>query len=173
MVLTFRPSLTRSTNSKPWGLKLHLYHWALTLRNSISCNKNLYHNKNTLTLFYRTKAQVANEVVSQMNVMNESSEGMKLLVDPHSSWTPAPRQVGVWDWWMTIVHSLVVTVTPDVWLGSTQGYGLYSTEPHKYRDCVTLLDNEGYHLLQHSVLTSLQSRCGLTLHREWRGVRSK
>lgn len=76
--------------------------------------------------FFRKLVWIANEV----RLMNDSSEGIKLLWDGHCSRFQAVRQVGIEDWWIAIVHSLEPSVTPDVWPGypstcdATQSQGM-------------------------------------------------
>lgn len=101
---------------------------------------------------FRKPVRIANEV----RLMNESAEGIKLLWDGHCSWFQAVRQAGMEDWWMAIVHSLALTVTPDVWPGSPPPST--SDTPQNTRHVVSLiewLDAEWYLLLQPSILTTL------------------
>lgn len=95
---------------------------------------------------FRKPAWIANEV----RLMNESAEGIKLLWDGHCSWFQAVRQAGMEDWWIAIVHSLALSVTPDVWPGSPSTSDTPQTE-----GLIEWLDTEWYLLLQLSILTTL------------------
>ena len=73
--------------------------------------------------------------------------------DGHCSCFQAARRAGMDDWWIAIVHSLALSVTPDV------GRGLPPPPtPHKHKAChglIEWLNTEWYLLLQLSILTTL------------------
>jgi len=89
---------------------------------------------------------------SEVRLMNESVEGIRLLWDGHCSWFQAVRQADIEDWWITIVHSLVLSVTPDIWPGSPS---ISDTSQIRARNgLIDWLDTEWYLLLNLSILTT-------------------